>query len=75
MFVISMCLPRFGPPGTLCDMEHITHDRKMSDNELRKAIGTLQQRADDARKRGAADDAARIERTIADYRDEMSQRL
>lgn len=47
----------------------------MSDNELRKAISILQQRADDAHKRGVEDDAARIERTIADYRDEMSQRL
>lgn len=47
----------------------------MSDTELRKAIGTLQQRADDARKRGALEDAERIERTIADYREEMSQRL
>lgn len=62
-------------PGTLCDMEHTTQNSRMSDNELRKAIGTLQHRADDARKRGADDDAARIERTIADYRDEMSQRL
>ncbi|WP_196248971.1 hypothetical protein [Rhodococcoides fascians] len=47
----------------------------MSDNELRKAIGTLQHRADDARKRGADDEATRIENTVADYRDEMSQRL
>ncbi|MDV6262967.1 hypothetical protein BH92_10080 [Rhodococcoides fascians A21d2] len=56
-------------------MEHTAQKSRMSDNELRKAIGTLQQRADDARKRGADDDAARIEHTIADYRDEMSQRL
>ncbi|MDV8024547.1 MULTISPECIES: hypothetical protein [Nocardiaceae] len=56
-------------------MEHTVQQPRMSDNELRKAIGTLQQRADDARKHGADDDAARIERTIADYRDEMSQRL
>ena len=62
-------------PGTLCDMEHTAQKSRMSDNELRKAIGTLQQRADDARKRGADDDAARIEHTIADYRDEMSHRL
>ena len=55
---------------TLCDMEH-----RISDNELRKAIGTLQHRADDARKRGADDEATRIENTVADYRDEMSQRL
>jgi len=68
-------LPGFRLPGTLCDMEHTAQKSRMSDNELRKAIGTLQQRADDARKRGADDDAARIEHTIADYRDEMSQRL
>lgn len=50
-------------------------NQRMSDNELRKAIRTLQQRADDARKSGAEDDAARIEHTVAEYRDEMSQRL
>jgi hypothetical protein len=55
-------------------MSHtITHHR-MSDTELRKAIGTLQSRADDARRRGAEDDALRIERTVDDYRDEMSRR-
>ncbi|MDJ0393982.1 hypothetical protein QMK17_11635 [Rhodococcus sp. G-MC3] len=55
-------------------MNHtITHHR-MSDTELRKAIGTLQGRADDARRRGAEDDASRIERTVADYRDEMTRR-
>jgi hypothetical protein len=47
----------------------------MSDAELRKAIGTLQSRADDARKRGADQDADTIERTVAEYRDEMSRRL
>lgn len=73
--MISVCLPHSGLPGTLCDMEHTVQRPRMSDNELRKAIGTLQQRADDARKQGTDDDAARIERTIADYRDEMSQRL
>ncbi len=73
--MISVCLPHPSLPGTLCDMEHTVQQPRMSDNELRKAIGTLQQRADDARKHGADDDAARIERTIADYRDEMSQRL
>ena len=46
----------------------------MSDSELRKAIKTLQSRADDARRRGDEDDAMRIERTVADYRDEMSRR-
>ena len=50
-------------------------DRRMSDNELRKAIRVLQSRADDARKRGEADDAARIERTVRDYQDEMTTRL
>ncbi|MBY6538367.1 hypothetical protein HQ325_06760 [Rhodococcus sp. BP-349] len=50
-------------------------DRRMSDNELRKAIRVLQSRADDARKRGDDDDAARIERTVRDYQDEMTTRL
>ncbi|WP_037183956.1 hypothetical protein [Rhodococcus sp. UNC23MFCrub1.1] len=50
-------------------------DRRMSDNELRKAIRVLQSRAYDARKRGDADDAARIERTVRDYQDEMTTRL
>lgn len=62
-------------PFTLCDMEHTAQQPRMSDNELRKAIGTLQQRADAAHKHGDDGDAARIERTIADYRDEMSRRL
>ncbi|MFY2791478.1 hypothetical protein [Rhodococcus sp. KRD162] len=56
-------------------MNHTSQQPRMSDNELRKAISILQQRADDAHKRGVEDDASRIERTIADYRDEMSQRL
>lgn len=47
----------------------------MSDSELRKAIAILQNRADEARKRSEESDAQRIEQTIADYRDEMSQRL
>ncbi len=47
----------------------------MSDAELRKAIKTLQSRADDARHRGDEDDATRIESTVADYREEMSKRL
>lgn len=55
-------------------MEHTTTQHRMSDSELRKAIKTLQSRADDARRRGDEDDATRIERTVADYRDEMSRR-
>lgn len=56
-------------------MSHTITHHHMSDTDLRKAIGTLQSRADDARRRGAEDDATRIERTVADYRDEMSRRL
>ncbi|WP_169914842.1 hypothetical protein [Rhodococcoides yunnanense] len=56
-------------------MEHTVTTHRMSDAELRKAIGTLQSRADDARKRGADQDAQHIERTIAGYREEMSKRL
>lgn len=63
-----------GPGRTLCDMNHIVTEHRMSDAELRKAIKTLQSRADDARRRGAEGDATRIERTVADYRDEMSRR-
>lgn len=55
-------------------MNHISTEHRMSDAELRKAIKTLQSRADDARRRGDDDDATRIERTVADYRDEMSRR-
>lgn len=50
------------------------HDRRMSDTELRKAIRVLSSRADDARRRGAEEDAARIERTVRDYQDDMSTR-
>ncbi|MET0197890.1 MULTISPECIES: hypothetical protein [Nocardiaceae] len=50
-------------------------EHRMSDAELRKAIKTLQSRADDARHRGDEDDATRIESTVADYREEMSKRL
>lgn len=49
-------------------------EHRMSDTELRRAIGTLQHRADDARKRHDVDDAARIEQTVTQYRDEMSHR-
>ena len=48
-------------------MNHIVTEHRMSDAELRKAIKTLQSRADDARRRGAEGDATRIERTVADY--------
>ncbi len=60
---------------TLCDMEHATIRHTMSDTELRRAIGTMQSRADDARRRGDDADASRIEKTVADYRDEMARRL
>lgn len=56
-------------------MNHIVTEHRMSDSELRKAIKTLQSRADDARRRGAEDDAVRIERTVSGYRDEMTMRL
>ncbi|WP_201265317.1 hypothetical protein [Rhodococcus sp. P1Y] len=55
-------------------MNHTVTEHRMSDAELRKAIKTLQSRADDARRRGFEDDAVRIERTASDYRDEMSTR-
>ncbi|KIQ17079.1 hypothetical protein ASG56_03530 [Rhodococcus sp. Leaf7] len=55
--------------------ERATSGRRMSDNELRKAIRVLQSRADDARRRGAEDDASRIERTVREYQDEMTTRL
>ena len=63
-----------GTEWTLCVMEHTITQHRMSDSELRKAIKTLQSRADDARRRGDEDDATRIERTVADYRDEMTRR-
>lgn len=50
-------------------------DRRMSDNELRRAIRVLRDRADDARSHGHPEDADGIERTIRDYQDEMAQRL
>ncbi len=50
-------------------------DRRMSDNELRRAIRVLRDRADDARSHGRPEDADGIERTIRDYQDEMAQRL
>ncbi|CAM2782117.1 hypothetical protein RHDE110596_00940 [Prescottella defluvii] len=47
----------------------------MSDNELRRAIRVLRDRADEARSHGRPDDAKGIEKTIRDYQDEMAQRL
>ncbi|MFD4183419.1 hypothetical protein [Rhodococcus sp. NPDC058514] len=47
----------------------------MTDNELRKAIGTLRDRADEARRHGDPEGADAIEKTIRDYQDEMSTRL
>lgn len=47
----------------------------MSDAELRKAIRVLRERAEDARNRGAGEDAESIENTIHTYQDEMSGRL
>lgn len=56
--------------GRLGDMTH-----RMSDEELRRAIRTLRERADDARRHEDAATADRIERTIRDYQDEMATRL
>ena len=50
-------------------------DRRRSDNELRRAIRVLRERADDARSHGRPEDADGIEKTIRDYQDEMTQRL
>lgn len=61
---------RSGEPGTLCDMDH-----RMSDDELRRAIRVLRDRADLARNEGREDDADMMERTIQGYQEEMSQRL
>lgn len=52
-----------------CDMDHI-----QSDEELRRAIRALTDRALDARKRGDKDAAEEIERTIREYQDQMAQR-
>ncbi|RDI35677.1 hypothetical protein DEU38_101155 [Rhodococcus sp. AG1013] len=50
-------------------------DRRMSDNELRRAIHVLRDRADEARSHGRPEDAEGLEKTIRDYQDEMAQRL
>lgn len=47
----------------------------MTDNELRKAIRTLRDRADDAHGRHDEAAAQEIERTIRTYQDEMATRL
>ncbi|OYD71738.1 hypothetical protein [Rhodococcus sp. OK302] len=47
----------------------------VSDEELRRAIRALQDRALDARKRGDGAAAEEIERTMRDYQEQMAQRL
>lgn len=59
-----------GETGTLCVMDH-----RMSDDELRRAIRVLRERADLARNEGRDDDADMLEKTIHGYQEEMSQRL
>lgn len=57
-------------PGRLCDMEH-----RMSDDELRRAIRVLRERADTARHENRTGDAEQIEETIRQYQEEMAERL
>ncbi|MFC4605422.1 hypothetical protein [Rhodococcus kronopolitis] len=47
----------------------------MSDTELRTAIRTLRERADEARSHDDAKTADTIEKTIHEYQEEMSTRL
>lgn len=47
----------------------------MSDDELRRAIRVLRERADLARHEGREDDAEMLEKTIHGYQEEMSHRL
>jgi hypothetical protein len=47
----------------------------MSDDELRRAIRVLRERADLARSEDRTDDCTTIERTIQQYQEEMAQRL
>lgn len=47
----------------------------MSDAELRRAIRTLRDRADYAKKRGDSSTVATIEDSIRTYQDEMAHRL
>lgn len=50
-------------------------DQRMSDDELRRAIRVLRERADLARSEGRTEDNVTIERTIQQYQEEMAQRL
>ncbi|CRK49410.1 conserved hypothetical protein [Rhodococcus sp. RD6.2] len=50
-------------------------DHRMSDDELRRAIRKLRERADYARGHEDAAAAEEIERTIRGYQDEMATRL
>ena len=50
-------------------------DQRMSDDELRRAIRVLRERADLARSEGRTEDNATIEKTIQQYQEEMAQRL
>ncbi len=43
-------------------------------NEIRTAIRELSARAELARKEGRPEDAAELERRVADYRDELAER-
>ncbi|MBH0120514.1 hypothetical protein ACWDUD_21365 [Rhodococcus sp. NPDC003382] len=47
----------------------------MSDDELRRAIRVLRERAETARHENRTDDAEQIEETIRQYQEEMAQRL
>ena len=73
-FVVDVVPPIAGRTaarsGRLCDMEH-----RMSDDELRRAIRVLRERADSARSEGRDADADGIEETIRKYQEEMAQRL
>ncbi|MBJ7479315.1 hypothetical protein [Rhodococcus sp. (in: high G+C Gram-positive bacteria)] len=47
----------------------------MSDDELRRAIREIQDRAHDARKRGDNVAAEELDRTVRGYQEQMMQRL
>lgn len=47
----------------------------MSDDELRRAIREIQDRANDARKRGDDVAAEELDRTVRGYQEQMAQRL
>lgn len=53
-----------------CDMKHT-----MSDDELRRAIREIRDRAHDARKRGDDVAAEELDRTVKGYQEQMMQRL